>query len=64
MSAKLTVVLTEAEANAFLFAAGNILDASGDREILDFYCGRAQTRDAAFRARDKIRDAFHKKPKL
>ena len=56
----ITVELTAAEANALLFAAGNILDACSEEEVTDFYNGKKHEQNAAFRARDKIRKALLK----
>jgi hypothetical protein len=56
---KVKVELTELEASALLFAAGNILDAGGD-EVLDFYNDAKQDRNAAYRATAKIKSALRK----
>ena len=57
MSRKITVELTEAEALALLFASGNILEATGEDEQVQFF-GNRQTCAAAHRADEKITAAI------
>ena len=40
----ITVKLTALEAEELLYAAGNILDAGGEEEVLDFYAGEKRRR--------------------
>lgn len=50
----ITIKLTGVEADALLFAAGNILDSGSSEEILSFYGNRREV-SAGHRAMGKIR---------
>ncbi len=54
----ISVTMTVLEARQLLYAAGNILDACSEDEVLDFYGGDKQRRNAASRAWCKIRRAL------
>ena len=54
----ITVKLTVLEAEALLYAAGNIIDAAGEDEVLDFYAGDKRRRNAASRAWCKMKSAL------
>jgi len=54
----ITVKLTVFEAEELLYAAGNIIDAGGEDEVLDFYAGEKRRRNAASRAWCKMKSAL------
>lgn len=54
----ITVKLTVLEAEELLYAAGNIIDAGGEDEVLDFYAGEKRRRNAASRAWCKMKSAL------
>ena len=54
----ITVKLTVLEAEALLYAAGNIIDAGGGDGVLDFYSGDKRQVNAASRAWTKMQRAL------
>jgi hypothetical protein len=54
----MTVKQTVLETDELLYAAGNMIDAGGEDEVLDFYAGDKRRRNAASRAWCKMKSAL------